>query len=197
MTVDTILVIADGDAFTRWSAVLTTISPAADLVRVDLRGLRRLAPATAAVVSDGESARIVRATGFAGGIVVASPAPNADVASGFAAQGTYFVDPAAPAAEWAAAFDRAVPRQADGAPVQVSASVARTRRLLAAGEIAMTLQHAFNNPLTALLAEVQLLQMEAPTPDVAATAGRMLELVRRLTELSRSLDSVRDHKTAP
>ena len=50
-----------------------------------------------------------------------------------------------------------------------------------------TMQHAMNNPLTALMAEIQLLQMEDPSPATAATCDRMMLLVKRLTELSRKL----------
>lgn len=57
--------------------------------------------------------------------------------------------------------------------------------------LARTWQHSFNNPLSALLAEAQMLQMEAPDGEVKAAADRILELVRRLTELSRSMDAGR------
>lgn len=42
------------------------------------------------------------------------------------------------------------------------------------------------------MTEVQLLDLEAPTPAVKDTAARMLELVRRLTSIARTLDSVSD-----
>jgi signal transduction histidine kinase len=58
---------------------------------------------------------------------------------------------------------------------------------MSADEPRRTMQHAMNNPLTALMAEIQLLQMEDPTPATAATCERMMALVRRLIELSRKL----------
>ena len=70
----------------------------------------------------------------------------------------------------------------------------RTQRLLAAGEIALGLQHAMNNPLTAVLAEAQLLEME-PLPAEATTAvRRIIESTRRLVALVRKLDAVSTKK---
>jgi nitrogen-specific signal transduction histidine kinase len=64
----------------------------------------------------------------------------------------------------------------------------RVRAQLALGEAARTLQHAFNNPLTALLAEAQLLELEPLAEAHRATVSRILELARRLAALSRRLD---------
>ena len=66
--------------------------------------------------------------------------------------------------------------------------LARVRGQFALGESARTLQHAFNNPLTALLAEAQLLEGEAMADDHRAALGRMLELTRRLVTISRRLE---------
>jgi signal transduction histidine kinase len=49
-------------------------------------------------------------------------------------------------------------------------------------------QHALNNPLTALLAEVQLLELE-PLPDESrVAAARLVELTRRVVAAARRLD---------
>lgn len=66
----------------------------------------------------------------------------------------------------------------------------RTQRLLAAGEIALGLQHAMNNPLTAVLAEAQLLEMESLPPDAMTAVRRIIESTRRLVALVRKLDVV-------
>jgi signal transduction histidine kinase len=71
----------------------------------------------------------------------------------------------------------------------------RTQRLLAAGEIALGLQHAMNNPLTAVLAEAQLLEMETLPPDVMTAVGRIIESTRRLVALVRKLDVVSAKRT--
>ena len=68
--------------------------------------------------------------------------------------------------------------------------IRRTQRLLAAGEIALGLQHAMNNPLTAVLAEAQLLEMEPLPPETATAVRRIIESTRRLVALVRKLDAV-------
>jgi signal transduction histidine kinase len=66
----------------------------------------------------------------------------------------------------------------------------RTQRLLAAGEIALGLQHAINNPLTAVLAEAQLLGMEDLPEEQAAAVRRIVESTRRVVQLVRKLDVI-------
>lgn len=66
----------------------------------------------------------------------------------------------------------------------------QTQRLLAAGEIAMKMQHSLNNPLAALLAEAQLLQLENLAPEHQQAIGRIIELSRRLIEVTRSLEGI-------
>ncbi len=69
-----------------------------------------------------------------------------------------------------------------------------TQRLLAAGEIALGLQHAMNNPLTAVLAEAQLLEMEPLPPETATAVRRIIESTRRVVALVRKLDAVSPRK---
>lgn len=64
------------------------------------------------------------------------------------------------------------------------------QRLLAAGELAMRLQHSLNNPLAALLAEAQLLELEELAPEHEASVKRIIELTRRVVEVVRGLDGV-------
>lgn len=71
----------------------------------------------------------------------------------------------------------------------------RTQRLLAAGEIALGLQHAMNNPLTAVLAEAQLLEMEQLPAETLTAVRRIIESTRRLVALVRKLDAVSAKKT--
>lgn len=70
----------------------------------------------------------------------------------------------------------------------------RTQRLLAAGEIALGLQHAMNNPLTSVLAEAQLLEMEPLPAETATAVRRIIESTRRLVALVRKLDAVTANK---
>jgi signal transduction histidine kinase len=190
----TILTIADDAAHAKANAAIAAVLPSADVQRVDPGLLRRLPPGAALIVSDPANGQVARATGFEGGILVMAT-PKSDVErAAFQAQGTEFVDPSSSPAEFASALTSALMVESEGA---LQAAISRARRLIAAGEVALKLQHDFNNPLAALMAEVQMLQIDAPNPDVLATATRMLELVRRLTVLSRSLDGMRDRKTAP
>lgn len=66
----------------------------------------------------------------------------------------------------------------------------RTQRLIAAGEVALGLQHAMNNPLTAVLAEAQLLEMEQLPEEQAIAVRRIVESTRRVVQLVRKLDVV-------
>lgn len=70
----------------------------------------------------------------------------------------------------------------------------RTQRLLAAGEVALGLQHAMNNPLTSVLAEAQLLEMEPLPAETATAVRRIIESTRRLVALVRKLDAVAPNK---
>ena len=63
----------------------------------------------------------------------------------------------------------------------------RVRAQLSLGESARTLQHAFNNPLTALMAEAQLLEFEVLPEEARGAVRRILDLTRRLASLTRRL----------
>ena len=65
----------------------------------------------------------------------------------------------------------------------------RTQQLLAMGEATSRIQHTLNNPLTALLAEAQLLEMEEMSEEHRAAVKRIIELCRRLVTMVRTLDS--------
>ena len=64
----------------------------------------------------------------------------------------------------------------------------QTQRLLAAGDLATRLQHSLNNPLAALLAEAQLLELEPLIPEHRASVERIIELSRRVIDVVRALD---------
>jgi signal transduction histidine kinase len=66
----------------------------------------------------------------------------------------------------------------------------RMQQLVAAGEVAVGLRHALNNPLAALLAEAQLLEMEALPEEHLGAVRRILELCRRVIGLVRKLEGV-------
>ena len=64
----------------------------------------------------------------------------------------------------------------------------RVRAQLALGASARTLQHAMNNPLTALLAEAQLLELEPLSHEQQEAVARIVVLLRRLIKITRRLD---------
>ena len=66
--------------------------------------------------------------------------------------------------------------------------VQRVRRQIALGESARAAQHALNNPLTALLAEAQLLELEPLADEHLRAVGRIVELARRVAKAGRRLD---------
>ena len=69
-----------------------------------------------------------------------------------------------------------------------SRELRRARRVVAMGESARTVQHAMNNPLTALLAEAQLLELEPLADEHLRAVGRIIELARRVAKAGRRLD---------
>jgi signal transduction histidine kinase len=66
----------------------------------------------------------------------------------------------------------------------------RVRLTIAIGDAARAAQHALNNPLTALLAEAQLLEMEPLAAEHRDAVRRMLALARRMVAATRRLDAV-------
>ena len=65
--------------------------------------------------------------------------------------------------------------------------LARVRTLFALGGSAREAEHAFNNPLTALIAEAQLLGLEDLPAEHRSAVERILDLSRRLVTISRQL----------
>jgi signal transduction histidine kinase len=108
--------------------------------------------------------------------------PSADAAllvAGLMAEGAV---PAVPAASGG------VGAADDADPEPPEQELRRVRRQFALGEAARSAQHDLNNPLTALMAEVQLLELEALAPEQRAAARRILELARRVAAVARRLD---------
>jgi signal transduction histidine kinase len=64
------------------------------------------------------------------------------------------------------------------------------QQLIAAGELALRLQHSLNNPLAALLAEAQLLELEELPAEHRLSVERIVEMCRRTVEIVRQLDGV-------
>jgi signal transduction histidine kinase len=73
-------------------------------------------------------------------------------------------------------------------------SIRHAERLMAAGEIALHMQHSLNNPLAALLAEAQLLEMELLEAEHASSVQRIIELCRRVIGVTKALDGISANK---
>ena len=131
----------------------------------------------------------LRAMGFAGAIVVVGDDAE-DTASALGAAGASRLG----TADLAGALVPAVAEQLSRAGSEHAPKVMRARRLVAAGEIALRLQHALNNPLAGILAEAQLLQMDTLTEEQHAALGRIEGLCRRIIELGKSLDGMGERK---
>ena len=65
----------------------------------------------------------------------------------------------------------------------------RVRLHLALGARAQMIQHSINNPLAALLAEAQLLEMEPLAEEHRVAATRIVDLARRVVAVVRRLDA--------
>src|SRR5690348_15051971 len=106
-----------------------------------------------------QPATLLRARGFKGAIIVIAPVPDEkalrDATASLGAVGLARERARVSPGELAKALGGALESNARVAPELV-----RARRIFAAGQAALALQHGINNPLGALLAEAQLLQLE-------------------------------------
>lgn len=193
----TVWSIGDDAAHASRATALASVLPRAVIRRVDAAMLRRLPGGLALIASSVDDARAARASGFGGGIIVHGAVPAQADQESLRSIGATTVPDSAPPVDVAEAIAASIPASLGGSGAEIGEDLGRTRRLLAAGVIAQSLQHAFNNPLSALLAEAQLLQMEAKTEDVRRAADRMVELARRLSDLTRSLDGLRERSPGP
>jgi len=148
--------------------------------------------ATSDVAGGADVLRRLRAGGVRSALVVLVEARDAALASIVAGLGAVeqvaivdapralgaAVESSLGSGEWTAALDA------------VRDELRRTQRLVAAGEVALGLQHAINNPLTAVLAEAQLLEMESLPEEQATAVRRIVENTRRVVQLVRKLDVI-------
>jgi len=195
----TVLLIAEGeDRVSLLRTQIVMIFPRATVRTVELQVLAegKVPRADVALVDSGpvtrttaDSLRLLRARGFEAPIVVVASVPEDAVLRST-------TDPLG--ATCVARFD-ASPIElgtalatALGSDANQSPELVRLRRTFAAGQVALSLQHGINNPLAALLAEAQLLQLEDLTGEQRASADRMVELCRRIVGLVRRLDVLGD-----
>ena len=134
--------------------------------------------------------RTLRARGFARPIVVLADQLDDVLARAAAAVGATVLTRNAVTSDPLALGQLLAAAAGSRADSPVLRELARTRRVIAAGEQTLRLQHDINNPLAGLLAEVQLLQLEELTPEQRASTDRILSLCRRIVGLVRRLDAL-------
>jgi signal transduction histidine kinase len=150
----------------------------------------RMRPTAAALVIDGRVdrdaahhfCRRVRAMGFTGGLIVV-----------YDGDGEHNEQLGARAVAFERLGHELLPRMGEALAEAASPYidvVMRARRVVAAGEVALRLQHSLNNPLAGLLAEAQLMQLDDSTAEQRESLERMVALCRRMIEVTRSLDGM-------
>jgi len=191
-------------ASARLQEALLTLFPGATIQLVDMGVERGLPEAIDCAVVDvgigGEGTdvlRTLRARGYAGAaVILLDPLrrnSDPDRAAGDRLGARYCSLDGDSVAPLATAITESIRARAsaDESRSAISLKALRqTQRLLAAGELATRLQHSLNNPLAALLAEAQLLELEPLLPDHRASVERIIELSRRVIDVVRALDGV-------
>jgi len=193
-----VLVLSDDAAFAAAaSAVLAAQLADASCERVAPDRIRA-SPDAAAVVLDArgdvavalERAELMRAMGY-GGVLVLVAETATDALDAAAARYAYaFVSAATMASDLVAA----IAARLEDVASPFAEQARRGRRLAAAGEVALRLQHSLNNPLAAILAESHLLQLDATDVEQRAALERIVAMCRRMVELMRGLDGVGERK---
>jgi signal transduction histidine kinase len=192
-----LLVVEVQDRASLLRAQLTMLLPRSSIVIADgsLTAEEKLPDADAAVVDGGDAPRatdrlrLLRARGFDGPIVVITETPDDPsfrdpIESLGATSLTRSTAEGSPSA-LAEALTGALAANSD-----ITAELRRARRIFAAGQMVLSLQHGINNPLAALLAEAQLLQLEKLSQEQRESVDRMVELCRRIVGLVRQLDTL-------
>lgn len=181
------------------AGAVSSIVPAASVEVVDFRATDGAPEADLFVIDatwDGDLAieqlRILRARGAPAPAIVVGNATLAVPASLGEAR---LADPAQLATALPNALE-AVARARDAAAREpgvagLAAAVAEVRQLIAAGQIARRVKHDLNNPLAALLAEAQLLELEDLDDEAREAVARIVELARRVIDEARRLDGPR------
>ena len=177
--------------------ILSMVVPSASIVALDTATIAEGAiPAAHVALLDAgsktrltvDTVRVLRARGFEGPIVILIPEPDDDMLRGTAQSlGARCISRSAVEATPAELGEALIAELQDGSAV---AEVSYARRVFAAGLATLSLQHSINNPLAALLAETQLLQLEELTTEQRESVERIVELCRRVVALVRRLDAL-------
>lgn len=193
---------SDADASAVLQHVVQAILPAAWVEAVDTRILRDPPDADCVILSVGARhdaaepmARGLRARGFRKALLVVADSPQALPHNELTLLG---IGGALPTGELATALPVALARQlelqhaAARSPVaaRLLDSLRHLQALVAAGQAAGGLKHRLNNPLAALLAEAQMMELEPMTPEHANAVRRIVELCRRVINVADAIDGL-------
>lgn len=174
-------------------AAVTRVDPAVE--RIFLEGVHcAVIDGTGDGVAGMDILRRLRAGGYAGGAVLMHDPPAADPEANRLGARLCAVDDSLITAlgDGVVAALRVQGDDADPSSLTSAAfrALRHTQQLMAAGELALRLQHSLNNPLAALLAEAQLLALEDLPPEHQASVGRIIGLCKRVVNVVRGLDGV-------
>ena len=139
-----------------------------------------------------EALRVARATGFTGPLVALTARNDQELAQTAAGVGADVI----PFEQMVQALPKTIAERIPDND-RVSSELRRAQRLQAAGALALRLQHSLNNPLAALLAEAQLLELESLAPEHREALHRIVELCRRVIALVRQLDGMQERPSPP
>lgn len=139
--------------------------------------------------------RELRARGYTGSIILVVESPERVVNDELSQLGIGAILPQSTLAErlpaaLAKVLDLEVRSSRSVSAAAMLFSLRRVQSMVAAGELAGRLQHKLNNPLAALLAEAQLLELEELPHDHATAVRRIVELCRRVIEVTKSIEGM-------
>lgn len=192
----------DADAAAVLQHVVQAIFPAARVESADTSILRDPPDADCVILSVGamhdateSMVRGLRARGFRNALIVVTDSPDALPAEPLALLGIGRViatgDLATSLPEvLAGQLDLQDAGQRSPSAGQLLDSVRQLQALVAAGQAAGGLKHKLNNPLAALLAEVQLMELEPMTPEHSHSVRRIVELCRRVIDVTGTIDGL-------
>lgn len=197
-----VCVSTDTDAVAVLQHVVQGIFPAAHVGSADTSILRDPPDAECVILSVGamhgaaeDLARGLRTRGFRSALVVVADVPGALPADRLTLLG---IGDVVSTANLATALPAALARQlalqddADRSPAagRLLHSARELQALVAAGEAAGGLKHRLNNPLAALLAEAQLMELEPMSVEHSQSVHRIVELCRRIIDVTGTIDGV-------
>jgi signal transduction histidine kinase len=191
----------DADAAAVLQHVVQTIVPAASVETVDPTILRDPPDADCVILAvgamDGEAAvlaRGLRARGFRNALLLVADSPETLPRDELALLG---IADALPTRELATALPPALAQQLElqeaamRSPMaaRLLESLRHLQALVAAGQTAGGLKHKLNNPLAALLAEAQMMELEPLSPEHANAAKRIVDLCRRVISVAETINA--------